>query len=326
MSGSIVNLQNGNDDDGSGSGSSNGDEIIEKMRTLLERMEAEGKTYVELRSKFRIQHAKTTKQSKKVDKSSMFSVAGVDVDMYDDDVDVDTDDDTDSDSKGEGDSDADAWRLKSLISNYGTPPGPTVTMYDLILDAIAVSISSSKDPLSLLKASRELHSRAIQRHNLDVKGGVDGLNPTSCPTAVTFNALIRGAVSVSGTKSDEVRDYAIENGFFAFNNMFHHDVVHRNSSTYKNLFDMISGHFPVGAMRGNIAAGIWEKAVQDKVVDLSVFKAMSNLGNLKHGQIYDEWWKKVEGDFKQDANGYGLPMVWGKNKNVRRFDKRFDTY
>lgn len=291
----------------SASANANGKEIIEKMIQLLERMELEGKTYVELRSKYRSQLARVSDAPNVKD---------------DDDSKNDDNETTDSDTEA-----PDAWKMNSLITNYGAPPGPTIAMYDLILDAIAVSIPSSNnddDALSLLQSSRKLHMRAIERFELDRKAGMEGLNESSCPTPATFNAVIRAAAIE--TEDERVRDTAIENGFYAFNTIFHHTVVPRNSSTYKYVLDMICAHFPPSEMRGNIVAGIWEKAVQDKVVDLNVYESMTKIGIEEHGELFDGWWKGVQAKFDKDLNGYGFPISWGKNKKLRRFDKRNDTY
>ena len=90
---------------------------------------------------------------------------------------------------------------------------------------------------------------------------------------------------------------------------------------------MIRTHFPPGEMRGNIVAGIWEKAVQDKVIDLAVIDAMRGISSDAHGELFDKWWKSVEEQFDANVkNGHGFPIVWGKYKKLRRFDKRFQTY
>ena len=306
LPGSMVDIASDSEEKTSTSGNSDGaDEIIGKMMKLLDRMEQEGKTYVELRSKFRSQLARVSDNAN--------SNANAD---SNEDAEVPIDENTS----------INAWKMNSLIANFGAPPGPTSTMYDLILDAIAVTVTtpSSKTPLSLLQTSRELHAKAAERYELDAKAGTEGLNPSSCPTPATFNAVIRAATI--RTEDEEIRDTAIENGFYAFNTIYHHSVVHRNSSTYKYILDMIGAHFPPGEMRGNIVAGIWEKAVQDKVVDLTVFEAMRKVGSAQHGELFDGWWKSVQGQFEKDGNGHGFPIVWGKNKKLRRFDKRFDTY
>jgi len=280
----------------------NTQEIIQKMMQLLERMEQEGKVYVELRSKYRSQLARVSEQP------------GV----------ADNENENENDNVVDEDTNNGAWKMNALIANYGAPPGPTVAMYDLILDAIAVSIPSSADPLSLLQTSRKLYLKALERYELDAKAGTDEWNPSSCPTPATFNAVIRAATIAAD--DEEVRDWAMENAFFAFDAMYHHAIVHRNSATYRYMLDMIGVHFPVGEMRGNIAAAMWEKALQDKVIDVALFESMKKVGGENHGELFDVWWKGTEKLFVKDVNGYGFPMVWGKNKKLRRFDKRFDTY
>lgn len=290
-------------------------DIIKKMIQLLERMEKEGEAYVELRSKYRSQLAHVSGRN-------------------------DDDDANDNDNGAIVDESTNntAWEMNALVTNFGAPPGPSNTMYDLILDAIAVSISvpdvSASTQLELLKTSRVIHGKSLARYELDVKGGVDHMNLSSCPTPATFNAVIRAAAGVASDGADddnnivneEVRDYAMENAFFAFDAMHHHPVVHRNSSTYRYMLDMIGVIFPVGEVRGNIAAVMWEKAVQDKVIDVPLFESMKKVGNAEHGELFDNWWKSTEAKFVKDVNGHGFPIIWGKNKKVRRFDRKLDSY
>ena len=291
------------------SGEINADEIIKKMVKLLKRIEQEGNAYVELRSKLRSQLARVS-ESNQSDSE------------YNDSSSSDSEEDNDETNTDEDANDA--WRMNALVRNFGAPPGPSAAMYDLILDAIAVSITSSNNPLELLHISHELYSKSLERFDLDSKAGVDSLNPSSCPTTMTFNAVIRAATYP--TDNEEVRDRSMENAFLAFNAMYHHPVVNRSSSTYRYMLDMMNVHFPAGEIRGNIAAGMWEKAVQDKVVDTGLYESMKKLGSVEHGQLFDNWWKSMEDKHNPDVNGYGFPVVWGKNKKLRRFDKRFDIY
>lgn len=315
------------------------DDVIFKMIQLVERMELEGQAYVELRSKYRSQLARVSSSSDHHDHSGNVmnqrkdmpadsSIDGEDLKQQNninaENKDFLQDEEEEAESIVDESTDNDAWRMNALISHYGAPPGPTNHMYDLVLDAIAVSIPSSSHPLTMLQHSRSLHKKSLSRYEMDVKEGLDHLNPSSCPTPATFNAVIRA--SVIRTSDDQVRDYAMENAFFAFDAMYHHPVVHRNTATYRYMLEMMKALFPVGAMRGNISAAMWEQAVQDKVIDLSLFEAMKKISSQSHGDLFDEWWKKVEGRFVKDVNGHGFPLIWGKNKNLRRYDRKSEVY
>jgi hypothetical protein len=309
------------------------DDVVFKMIQLVERIELEGQTYVELRSKYRSQLARVSSSSSSSDQfdhATGSSDGGGSVesegwmekgeeennvnDVGEEEVETIVDESTDNN----------AWRMNALISHYGAPPGPTNQMYDLVLDAIAVSIGSSSQPLAMLEHSRSLYNKSLNRYEMDVKEGVDHLNPSSCPTPATFNAVIRA--SILRPYDEQVRDCAMENAFFAFDGMYHHPVVHRNTATYRYMLNVMEALFPVGAMRGNITAAMWEQAVQDKVIDLSLYEAMRRIGSQSHGDLFDEWWKKVEGRFVKDMNGHGFPLVWGKNKNLRRYDRKLEAY
>jgi len=318
LPGSLVNLTLASPS--SSSNDMNSIEIIHKMMQLLTRIEMEGKAYVELRSKYRSQLAHISDPN---DASSANTNSNVNID-------TNVDETTNNNNH--------AWKMTSLVTNFGAPPGPTNAMYDLILDAIAVSVSisssssSSSEPnanaIELLETLKEVHQKSLHRYELDVKAGVEMMNPSSCPTPVTFNAVIRAAGNAAAGNPDkeQVRDYAMENAFFAFDAMYHHPVVHRNSSTYRYMLDMIGAVFPVGEVRGNIAAVMWEKAVQDKVVDVPLFEAMKKVGSEEHGELFDGWWKSTEAKFVEGVNGNGFPIVWGKNKKLRRFDRKMDSY
>lgn len=286
----------------------NKDEIIDNMIELLERMEAEGKAYVEVRSKYRSQLARVADNTDSGENESD-SATGDKEDSIDEDTDVD------------------AWKLTALVNNYGAPPGPSNIMYDLVLDAIAVSIESSKDPVSLLEKSRAIYTRSLERYELDAKSGFDQLNPSSCPTAATFNAVIRTSANISSKGDDaQIRDYAMENAFFAFDGMLHHPIVPRNSATYRYMLNMIGGLFPVGEIRGNFIRVMWEKAIQDGVLDLELFHTVQQVADEQHGELFDTWWKNTKSKFVKDVNGYGFPISWGKNKNTRRFERSSATY
>lgn len=287
-------------------------QVINKMIKLVERIEEEGNVYVELRSKYRVQLAQTSSQTATIEGEQ----EGVD-----------------SSSNINTDSSTNAWKISQLIKSYGAAPGPTITMYDLILDAIAISMPHCKDgaqELSLLEKSRDIYVRALERFELDQKAEMTELNAASCPTTMTFNAMIRAAANTKNSKKDErVRDVAMENAFFAFNAMHHHPVVPRNSATYAYMLQMMNAHFPVGEMRGHIAVGMWEKCLQDGVVDENVIQSMMEFGdNKSHGEMFDGWFlKSIKSVWNpKERNGFGFPVSWGEHRRLRRFDKRLDVY
>mmetsp|Transcript_16209 Transcript_16209/g.30651 ORF Transcript_16209/g.30651 Transcript_16209/m.30651 type:complete len:485 (+) Transcript_16209:81-1535(+) len=303
----------------------NYDDVIFNMIQLVERIELEGQAYVELRSKYRSQLARISTdhnqgEEKEEHKEDHHDQEGSRDSLQDDE---EVEDETEEFIVDES-TDNNAWRMNALVTHYGAPPGPTNQMYDLILDAIAVSVGSSSHPLLMIQHSRSLYNKSLKRYEMDAQEGMDQLNPTSCPTPLTFNAVIRAAAI--STHDEQVRDYAMENAFCAFNAMYHHPVVHRNSATYRYMLEMMEVLFPVGAMRGNISAAMWQQAVQEKVVDLALLETMKRMSNQSHGELFDEWWKKVEGRFVRDVNGYGFPLVWGRNKNVRKYDRKSEAY
>lgn len=284
------------------SGISSSDEIVNQMINLLERVELEGRTYVELRSKYHSQLARVSSETTDPDSAKSENSETIE------------------DASSEKDS------MKLYIDSYGAPPGRSTTMYDLILDAIAVTIPSSPNKLTLLKTSRELYLRVLNNNELNKKAGTVEANPSSIPSACTFNAVIRA--SCIETTDERSRDTAFENMFLAFNTMYHDDYVYRNSATYRYMLQALKHHFPISELRGNIACGMWQKCITDKVLDMHVYEALKKLSDEgNHSLDYDRWWAKIEGQFTgKDTNGYGFPIDWGKNKRVRRYHKRINLY
>merc|ERR1712238_593772 len=172
---------------------------IETMIKLVKRMEQEGEVYVELRSRMRSQAGKaratvrlienaeggksnistSIKNEKHRDKGFSSKIIP--------DIDKNTDADTDTVSGSDSDSDSDeeedhtiaadedaaeAWRIQNLRSGYGAPPGPSTVLYDLVLDAIAVTEEASRrtvyDPLLGLERAQTLRDSVLERYNLDV--------------------------------------------------------------------------------------------------------------------------------------------------------------
>jgi len=289
------------------------EERIEKMEKLLERMEEEGNVYLELRSRIRSQL--------------------VNFKLKDDGEDRDDEHLVHSEEKGEKDVDA-----------YGAPPGPSTIMYDLILDAIAVSIPhlSISSSIQWLEKSRAISERAVERHTLDIDAGeMDKINlENSIPSAVTFNAVIRAAAYAPyDGVSEQLRDVALDAAFMTYSSMHKHSVTHRNSATYCYILQTVGKYLPVGPSMGNIAHALFlEACVEERVLDEIVIDALlkdvtkldCNGGAEEKrslGRNFDDWIKDFISDkYEKEANGFGFKIKWSSKKKLRRYDRRFAMY
>jgi len=306
----------------------NTQEYIRNMLDLVDRIELEGKLYNELRSKLRYQMKHNN------------------INHTENHPHYETDDSISQRKEMEN------RHLKKLSQSFGSLPGLSTTMFDYILDAIAVSISLENfdDPKNVLRLSKHMMHRVLKRHSLDLsaemvkektntnnfnrKGEISYDNIYSCPTHMTFNAVMRAVASVPyDGKDDELRDIAVDTAFSAYDAMYNHSGtgIERNSATYKYMLEIVAKFLPDSPSKGNIAYALFHKATfEDAVLDDGILKALINgfgpnrYNNSKEFNIWME--KKIKSQIQLNINGYGFPLKWGSNKILRRFHKRFSTY
>lgn len=294
-------------------------EIVETMMKLVNRMEKEGEVYVQLRSKFRLQLAQTR---------SLPAVLG---DLIDD---VDIKNDSDEAETEDEEQEKNAWRFDKLVSSFGSPPGPTTSMYDLVLDAHACLLSQSSEHnettiISLLQSSYDLLEQLEHRHELDESQGYR--YTSNQPTQCTYNSVLRGCASLSpsvAAASDEARDLALVHATRIFDTMVKTTggVVVRNSATYAYYLQAIRNLLPKSPAAGNIAHGVWFQAMNhDCVIDVNVVNALLQYEE-GYSEDFDEWLADVRNRYDESLNGFGFPVKWSRNKKARRFDKRFNCY
>lgn len=310
--------------------------FIYNMMELIDRIEVEGDMYVELCSKYhgQLAHVYNSCTIFGSSNSGRNLLSGVD------DEDSTS---TDEEKKDRG--------IKQTTLSFGSPPGLSTAMFDLVMDAIAVSISLGRidDPKKAIGMCKQTTQRVLARHSLDLISekiehvANKGTNTTitkinanvhSRPTHMTFNALIRAAASARyNGKDDELRDVAIDAAFFAYDAMYNHTGtgVQRNSATYKYMLETVSKFLPISPSRGNIAYTMFYKATfEDAVLDEGILKSLVyGFGNIKddNGKDFNTWMTKaIISQMSIDKNGHGFPMKWGYNKILRRFHKRLNMY
>ena len=304
-----------------------GDEIVDKMIQLVERIEEEGNVYVELRSKLRSQVASIYHNEN--ERSESINTMNKTDDDYDDEHNASND--ATEQMKVQ-------WQTTQLISNYGAPPGPSAAMYDLTLDAIANIVTTTSNPIPYLYKARTLFRNSLTRNELDHKQNFDAININSIPTAATFNAFARISSMVGENKirkngnratEEEIRDVAITNAFMAFDAVYHHNVVRRNSATYNYLIQTVIKFFPDCESKGYILVTLWDKCtLGEGVLDENILNSLLTVNSKQCGSKFHEWlMKDVKGVHNpEERNGFGFPVKYSKNNKLRRFDKRFDLY
>jgi len=260
----------GSDSGTSSTSSSNPQQHLDAMVGLLERIEEEGRVYVELRARI-LNRQHQQQQYGGIDNTAALTAAtdgSSSSDSSDSSGSESDSDSSDSDSESESESaqsastssSASAWRIQTLINRYGAPPGPSIHMYDALLDAIAcyaeksdacnASASSDnsdnnngKSSLEYLALARSVYERAMARHHAD--GGPNANNRLTVPTLVTHNAVLRTCAAVEypypgtdGTSTaddqeqeqeqEKIRDAALDLAFRAY------DALNSPSTTTSN--------------------------------------------------------------------------------------------
>lgn len=303
---------------------------LESMIGLLERIEEEGRVYVELRARI------LNRQFGGVDISNSANMDGSSSsDSSDSDSGSDSDSSSDSDNETDTNTDTpqstSAWRIQSLINRYGAAPGPSIHMYDTLLDAIACCAEaettgqSHMTSLEYLTLADSIYERAMARHHAD--GGPNANNKITVPTLITHNAVLRicAAVEYDGT-DDRVRDAALDLAFLVYDALNSPSTTtsnrvskdrgsksskkakaaatatnsgiypQRNSATYVHMFHTIAKYLPPSSTRGNVAYGLWmsctghDGVLDDKVLDAY---AEANTRNGSNGEKYDAFVQKL---------------------------------
>ena len=205
-------------------------------------------------------------------------------------------------------------------------PGPTVNMYNVLLDAVACQA-----PYNNSLASPEIASNVFYeimgRHLLD-GGDAHNTNQYTRPNILSFNAPIRVSAMHSYDPKDKrsenimLRDQAVALAFECFDTVSHTTVANRNSATYAYLLQTVAKYFPPSRIRGNVAHGIWHHACSYGLLDELVSQAHIAANTPSNGERFDEWIKtNLTEKEKKD-----LPPKWFCNSVVRRFHKREAVY
>jgi hypothetical protein len=195
-------------------------------------------------------------------------------------------------------------------------PGPTVDMWDTLLDSMAVT-ATKETPTTMLT----ILQRVLERHEED--GGAErNTNPYTVPTILTFNAVLRGVANTpfdnNNSNDHYVRDNALQTAFGVYDEMRFH--AERNAATYQYMIQVVGKFLPPSKTRGNIAYGLWTHAKRNHVASQEVLDALHQTGFSTNGDEFDKWLKENPTDTKH------MPLNWRKNYKLRRYNKNDATY
>lgn len=196
-------------------------------------------------------------------------------------------------------------------------PGPTVAMWDAVLDTMACC--QSKSPKGHYTAALQIMHEILKRHELS---GDDehNTNPHTLPTAVSFNAPIRIAAQSAFDPDNKkpanirLRDQAIQLAFEGFDAITCSSVVERNSATYAYLLQTMSKFFPASRSRGNICHGMFHHASEQGLIDQTVVTAHLAANVPSNGPEFEEWISKT----LKDVAIKDLPLKWRRRNRITR--------
>lgn len=215
-------------------------------------------------------------------------------------------------ARNDGDSEGKQGERQPFIDDFALP-GPSVVMYDTVLDAMACRASSGCH-YSTPQYCWLVFQDILSRHVLD-GGDQENTNMHTRPSPVSFNAPIRLACSLPFDQEDQspssarIRDEAMQIGFGSFDALSQSTLVKRNSATYCHMLHLVSRFMPPSRIRGNIAHGIFQHAVAQGLIDETVVKSFESANTPSNGTIYDNWINEnISGQHVES-----LPQKWTKH-------------
>ena len=217
---------------------------------------------------------------------------------------------------------------QGLLYSHPGAAGPSIQMYDLVLDALSIQSSPQN-----VKVATELLDDILDRYKAlsaakeyyESRGTKDCLSDEElstftalsqidislyAPTAVSFNAVIRAAANAHvDPHNEQERDLTLSSAFMTLYNIHDSDCVHRNSATFTYMLQVVEKLIPPSRSRGNIARGLFQKACDDGVVDNNVLNALEKISG-GGGIDFDSW-------ILQITESKEFPQKWRRNSKLR---------
>jgi predicted RNA-binding protein with EMAP domain len=197
-------------------------------------------------------------------------------------------------------------------------PGPTVAMYDTILDVMACQ-AATMGSIATMDMADQLLDTIITRHRLD-GGDAKNDNVHTRPTALSYNAPIRLAAAVPYDGIDiQLRDQAVALAFSNFAAIEECDMadVQRNSASVTYTLKVVAKYMPPSRIRGNIARGLFHLARYYCFVNKSVLEAFKEANTPSNSEEHDEFIEKTLQE---------IHPKWKQESRKRQYSRYEDTY
>ena len=204
-------------------------------------------------------------------------------------------------------------------------PGPTVNMYDTILDTLACAAPQSTDPIQDMATATNVYDMVILRHFLDGGDYAATANVHTRPTILTFNAQIRLAAQLPWHDGDSIehRDDAITMAVAAFFRTHECGVVERNSATHTYLIQCMQKYMPPSRIRGYMAMSVVQSARYHGILSPTVIETFKQCSIPSNCREHDELILK---QFTGDNYMAKLPFKWFRLSKKRQYAKREEVY
>jgi hypothetical protein len=281
---------------------------LDKMQQLLQRMQKEGSMYMQLRE----EQLKLLAASEREDsESDSDSESGGDSDS---DSDSDSDNDSSSSSSDEEDDDGEETLDFS-------PPGGTITMYDAVLDAMAVAPNTNPYPLDFFQTSMQ----ALSAHELDSQYVLQDSQQKimhrdkySIATPITYHAALRGISEKTDFENPKYRDDALNAAFGLYNHLSHSDHLPRNTASILYMVQIVDKALPASRVKGNISVTFWKQACQIGVISPAVVEAIQSMHEDNAcGPEFDVLLKQLDTPLDQ------LPQRYRRAVNKNRHSQHY---
>lgn len=156
------------------------------------------------------------------------------------------------------------WRQAKLMESFGIQPGLSIDMYDMVLDAIAVSNLPEGPALA-----HSLLQRAVKES----------------PTPLTFNAVLRTIANATATDTStkELLDYATQTFV---------QIPQPNAASYTYMMQIFTNTLPESKSRANIMHALYRQAGVDGVVSNALFKTFE--AAIQSDPDYQAWFQTLD--------------------------------
>ena len=210
-----------------------------------------------------------------------------------------------SSSSGISDEDVEDEPTATSPNHPFTPPGPTITLYDCLLDAMAVASERDSKTNYTPMDFYNVAAKVVERHYTGEDGvsfdeetiaKVENTLPGAIqPTQITYNAALRGVVATAGSPDEEqLRDEALRGGFGLYNHMTHDPSIPRNSNTIKYMLRLINKVFPTSRVKGNISVTLYDNACELGVVTKELVDDVMAIHKEPNGPEFEAFLEEIQ--------------------------------